>query len=185
VARAELKMNIPERGGARYDDATIVLHWLTAILVTLLWTLGQIIDWFPKGTPRISARSTHILLGAALLLVLCIRIFWRARSGSRLPLAVPGWLGWLGKATHHALYGLLVITVLLGALNVWSRGDKFYGLFVFPKLAAEGGTLKSTVEDLHALSANVLAGVALLHALAALGHHFIRRDEVLRRMLRR
>jgi len=162
-----------------------VLHWLTAIVVGSLWTLGQIIDWFPKGTPRISARSTHILLGAVLILILCMRIAWRARSGSRLPLAVPGWLGYLGRATHYALYALLITTVVLGVMNVWCRGDRFYGLFVFPKLAADGETLKTTVEDLHAFSANLLVIVAVLHALAALGHHFIRRDGVMRRMLRR
>jgi len=70
-------------------------------------------------------------------------------------------------------------------MNVWARGDKFYGLFAFPKLADAGGTLKSTVEDLHAWSANLLVIVALLHAVAALGHHFFLRDEVMRRMWRR
>jgi cytochrome b561 len=167
----------------RYDRTTILLHWLTAILITLLWTIGQIIDWFPKGTPRISARSTHILLGAALLCVAFVRIIWRVNHGAQLPAAQPGWNGVLAKVTHKALYVLIIATLLLGVLNVWARGDKFFGLFAFPKLLAGGDDFKSTVEDLHALSANILGGLACLHALAALGHHFLKRDGVLRRML--
>src|SRR5215472_8018425 len=103
----------------RYDTSTIVLHWCTAILITLLWAVGQIIDWFPRGTPRISARSTHILLGALLICVISARIFWRSHRGVRLPLAEPPWMGMVAKGTHYALYALVVSTVMLGVLNVW------------------------------------------------------------------
>jgi cytochrome b561 len=177
-------MQATERAVLRHDDTTILLHWVTAILIVLMWTIGQVIDWFPKGTARISARSTHILLGAILLCVLVVRIVWRARRGSRLPSPEPAWMGWLAKATHYALYAIVTTTVLLGALNVFGRGDKFFGLFAFPKIAAGNDGFKSTVEDLHALSANILVSLAALHAFAALAHHFVRRDGVLRRMLR-
>src|SRR6185437_8828913 len=43
---------------ARYDRLSILLHWITAVLVVILWTLGQTIDFFPKGAARIDARST-------------------------------------------------------------------------------------------------------------------------------
>jgi cytochrome b561 len=177
-------MKTTEPAVLRHDDTTILLHWLTAILIALLWTIGQIIDWFPRGTPRISVRSTHILLGAILLGVLLVRIAWRVRRGSRLPAAEPPWVGLLGKATHYALYLIVTSTLVLGVLNVWARGDKFFGLFAFPKLVTGNDGFKSTVEDLHSLSANILVSLAVAHALAALAHHFLRRDGVLRRMLR-
>ena len=166
-----------------YDRRTIFLHWLTAILIVLLWTIGQTVDWFPRGAPRIAARSTHILLGATLFCVLCIRIQWRALHGTRLPLAHQGLMGRLAKLTHYALYGLLVATVLLGLANVWVRGDSFFGLFSVPKFDPDNKELKSLVEDLHATAANTLVIVAGLHALAALLYHFALRDGVLRRML--
>ena len=173
----------PSERAQRYDTSTIVLHWCTAVLITLLWTVGQIIDWFPRGTPRVSARSTHILLGALLICVISARIFWRSRHGLRLPLAEPPWMGLVAKGTHYTLYVLVVSTVVLGALNVWNRGDHFFGLFVFPKRVAPDDHFKTLVEDLHALSANVLIGLAAVHALAALARHFVKRDGVLRRML--
>ena len=47
----------------RYDTTTIVFHWATAILVATQWLGAQIIDWFPKGTLRVDARSMHIVCG--------------------------------------------------------------------------------------------------------------------------
>jgi cytochrome b561 len=167
----------------RYDTSTIVLHWCTAILIVLLWTAGQIIDWFPRGTPRVSVRSIHILLGALLICVVVARILWRTRHGVRLPPAEPPWMGLVAKATHYALYVLVISTVVLGVLNVWNRGDHFFGLFAFPKRVAPDDHFKTLVEDLHALSANILVSLAALHAVAAFAHHFVRRDGVLRRML--
>ena len=177
-------METTRQTGLRHDDTTIALHWVTAILIALLWALGQIIDWFPRRPARINARSTHILLGVILVGVFCTRVAWRLLRGSRLPAPGAGWLGSLGKATHYALYALLAATMLLGTLNVWTRGDEFFRLLAFPRLSPGNNELKRNVEYLHALGANILVSLAFLHALAALAHHFIRRDGMLRRMLR-
>ena len=67
-----------------YDRRTIQLHWVTAVLVGLLWSVAQIIDYFPKGAPRIAVRSVHIVLGALLGVILVMRVVWRSRSGRRL-----------------------------------------------------------------------------------------------------
>ena len=55
-----------------YGGVSIALHWLTAGLVVILWTLGQTIAFFPKGAPKIDARSVHIALGATLGIVLIV-----------------------------------------------------------------------------------------------------------------
>ncbi|HZV93879.1 MAG TPA: cytochrome b/b6 domain-containing protein, partial [Caldimonas sp.] len=110
-----------------YDRRTIVLHWTTAALVVALWALGQTIDWFPKGTPRIFARSTHISLGVALAFVLVARIVWRLGARAvHLPPAGLGWLDRLATLTHWLLYVLLVATVALGITNAWVRGDTIF-----------------------------------------------------------
>ncbi len=167
----------------RYDGTSIVLHWLTAVLIVVLWTIAQVIDFFPKGTPRISVRSTHIVLGAVLGMVLLIRVVWRTSSGRRLPRATPGLLGTLATLVHHALYVLGVATVVLGVFNAWARGDHFFDLFTFPKLAPDHPGLKARVEDLHATFANALMIVAGVHTAAALIHRFVLRNGVLQRML--
>ena len=167
-----------------YDRRTLVLHWLTAALVISLWTLGQTIDWFPKGNPRVFARSTHITLGVALALVLLARIQWRFGGGGvHLPPAGMGWLDKLATLVHRLLYALLITTVVLGIANAWFRGDTIFNLFKIPPLDANDKTLRETVENWHALAANTLLIVAFLHAAAALLHQFVWKDNVLRRML--
>lgn len=168
---------------ARYDGVSILLHWITAALVVMLWTLGQTIDWFPKGAPKIDARSTHFLLGVILGLVLLARVAWRASAGRSLPLSDSGWIGIMAKAVHYGLYIILAATVVLGIFNAWQRGDVVFNVFTIPKLVPGDLALKHTLEELHGDFADVVLIVAGLHAAAALVHHYLLRDSVLRRML--
>jgi len=167
----------------RYDRKTIWLHWLTAILVLSLWCLGQTIDWFPRGAPRIAARSLHICAGAVLGMLLLYRIWWRSTAGARLPPADVGLLQLLAKTAHWLLYLLLIATVALGIFNTWVRGDNLFGLLKIAAFDPGNKALRTTVEDCHALAANVLLALAAAHAAAALLHHYFLKDQVLRRML--
>lgn len=168
---------------ARYDGVSILLHWVTAALVVILWTLGQTIDFFPKGAPKIDARSTHFVLGATLGIVLLTRVAWRASAGRSLPPADSGWIGIAARVVHYGLYALLAATVVLGIFNAWQRGDVFFNVYTIPKLVPGDLALKKTLEALHGDFADTLLIVAGLHALAALAHHYLLRDSVLRRML--
>jgi cytochrome b561 len=168
-----------------YDTRTIRLHWLTAALVVALWGIAQVIDDFPVGMPRISARSTHILLGASLAIIVAMRIRWRAQGGRRLPAVGPPALAAIAKAAHWALYAGLVTVLLLGLANAWTRGDTLFRLLTIPKLLPGLPQLKPTIEQLHKYFANGLMILVLLHAAAALYHHYRLKDNVLRRMLGR
>jgi cytochrome b561 len=176
-------MNSASPTSIRYDRRTIALHWLTALLVIALWALGQTIDLFPKGVARVAARSLHISLGVALALVLAYRLWWRAGAGTKVAPVGAGWLDVVATLVHKALYLLMICTVLLGLANVWVRGDTLFNLFTVPAFDAGNKALRETVEGLHGWSANTLLILALLHACAALLHHVVLKDEVLRRML--
>lgn len=168
---------------SRYDRRTIALHWLTAALVISLWMLGQTIDWFPKGSPRAIARSSHIALGVGLAFVLIRRIWWRLADGVRMVPAASSALDRIATLTHKLLYLLLVGTVLLGIANAWVRGDTLFMLLKIPAFDPGNTALRASVEELHAWSANILLIVTGLHAAAALLHHFVLKDDILRRML--
>jgi cytochrome b561 len=175
---------VPVTPAARYDFATIALHWLTAALVVLLWCIGQGVGFLPHRSPlRATAWSLHILLGVTLAMVLLARIAWRSGPGARLPAAGSGWLGRLATATHYGLYALLVATVVLGVINAWVRGSTVFGLFTFPHAVPGEAALRHTIFELHADLADLTVIVAGLHAAAALAHHYVLRDSVLRRML--
>lgn len=168
-----------------YDKKTIRLHWISAALVIGLWIAGQCIDFFPKGTPRITVRSLHICFGVLLAVILAVRLSWRFGAGVKLPAADAGLIGRTAIGVHHLLYLLLVAIVLIGAACVWLRGDNIFNLFTVPALDVTDKSLRHDAVELHGLIANILLAVAGLHALAAIFHHVVLKDEVLARMLPR
>ena len=150
-----------------------------------LWALGQTIDYFSRGAPRVSARSAHVLLGASFAMLLIWRIQWRLRRGAKLLPASHGALGAAAKYGHSILYLAMIVTVALGMANTWIRRDNIAGLFRIPSLAPGDTELRELVEYVHGTSANVLLILAAGHALIALIHRFGLRDQVLQRMLPR
>jgi cytochrome b561 len=167
----------------QYDSTTIALHWCTAALVVALWLIGQTADWTPRGAVRTNYWSIHVMLGLALVIVLAWRMLWRVARGRRLPAADSGVVHVLAEATHYTLYALLVATVALGIVNAFLRGYNLFDIVALPQLGDKA--LRRPVTEWHGLAANILLGLALFHAVAALAHHFALRDRVLLRMLPR
>ncbi|HEX6633983.1 MAG TPA: cytochrome b/b6 domain-containing protein [Usitatibacter sp.] len=168
--------------GQHYDATTIWLHWATVVLVIFLWGIGQTADLLPKGPLRSGAWSIHVLLGFATTLVLIARIVWRAEYGATLPPADKGALQVLAKATHYALYALLVAVVVAGILNASYRGTQVFGVWSVPKFGAGVAATRRSINDWHELAANTLVALAALHAAAALVHQFVWRDRLIARM---
>jgi cytochrome b561 len=165
----------------RYDATTIMLHWFVAISVAILWVIGQTADWLPHGALASGYWSIHVVLGFALAAALIWRIVWRGFAGARLPPADSGLLGIIAKAVHYLLYVLLIVVLALGVINAFLRGYHLFGLIALPQIGDRA--MRRPITDWHGLAANILIGLAFLHALAALAHHYVMRDGVLRRMM--
>jgi cytochrome b561 len=174
---ARTRLTPPE---LRYDASTITLHWITALLIVLMWLGGQTIDLLGKDWAK-DLRSLHICMGLLLAVVLGVRVCWRLTKGRTLPNAT-GLMHTIARVTHYLLYLAAGGTVALGVITAWLRGDEVFALFSFP-----GGltTLGHTVRGYHSLAANAILILAGAHAAAALFHHYVLRDDILRRMLPR
>jgi cytochrome b561 len=171
--------------GEAYDRRTIVFHWLTAALVAFQWVGAHYIDAFPRGPLRVDARSTHIAVGAALIVIILARLAWRATGGRKLaPVSHPV-VRYASQVTHGLLYALLAAALALGVANAWERGDNLFNLVKIASFAPSDTALKHAIETVHEQFANALLIVAGAHALAALAHEVIGRDRILRRMLPR
>ena len=182
---ARLAATNPARLAAttRYDTPTIALHWATALLVALLWAIGETIDFAPKGPLRLDYIALHIVLGALLGLVLLGRLAWRHTRGARLPVEGPRLLALAAQAVHWLLYLLVAGTVALGLATAWVQGRSVFGLFSLPSFAPGDRALAHQIFSLHSLGATAVLILAGLHAAAALAHHYAMRDDTLRRML--
>ncbi|MDQ0391411.1 cytochrome b [Labrys monachus] len=171
---------------SRYDGVTILLHWLTAILVVCLFGSALIWDELERGTwLRKGLQSLHISMGLLLAAVILLRIVWRLARADDLPPAATGLQHLASKAIHLLLYVLLVGQVALGFLFRWAQNEPFafFGLFSVPRLIDIDPSLRHLIGTLHDYTAWTIIGIAALHAAAALGHHYVLKDRVLGRMV--
>jgi len=170
-----------------YGPAQKTLHWLVFLLVALLYGITYAEDLFPRGNPgRDWVWWLHISFGLLLAAVIVLRIATRMRLGT------PDAVGSItpleqhvAHITHLLLYVLILAAVILGIVLAFYRGNalSFFGLFTIPSPIAPDRETARSIQELHELGATALVILASFHALAALWHHFVRRDEVLARML--
>jgi len=170
-----------------YRPLQKALHWLIFLLVLGIYGLTYVVDLYPRGdSGRVAIWGLHISFGLVLLALVVLRIIERLRFGApALPSSMNRLEALLAHGAHVVLYALLLAIPFLGVTLVWLRGDtlSFFGLFSFPAFLAPNRELAALVKEIHSLCANGILIVAGLHAAAALWHHFVRHDDVLRRML--
>jgi cytochrome b561 len=171
--------------GTNYDNVAIALHWATALLVVVQFVSAVTWDYFPRET-RDTMESVHISLGVLLVVVILARIVWRLIPGHQLSSLHAGWIRKASKAMHYLLYVLLMVQAGLGFAFRWAQGHpvEFFGLFGFPgPYGALDRATRHTIHDLHEYTGWVIIILAGAHAAAALFHHYVLKDRVLRRML--
>lgn len=177
---------MPIRNSADHWGAvSIALHWLTVVMILGLAVVGLLMGELPNSPLKISVYAMHKSFGLTVLGMTLLRLLWRLWAGA--PAAVPStprWQQWLANAVHGALYALLLAIPLSGWLYNSASGFplKWFGLFSLPKLSGYQPELKHFAHEAHETLFYVLALLVLLHAVAALKHHYLDRDSTLRRM---
>lgn len=171
-----------DAGVARYDPTTIWLHWLTVGAIVVLWLIGQMAEWLPRGPFRSGLWSVHVVLGFCTGFMLLTRVAWRARFGRVLPPTDTGILHAIAKATHCTLYALLGVVVVLGIADASYRGFNVFGVWSLPQVGSGDKATRHTIDEWHGLAANLTVAVACLHGMAALVHQYVWRDHLLERM---
>ena len=170
---------------ARYDAVARTLHWLVAALAFSQLAMGKFAEVEPGEEG--SLFIVHSGLGLLVLLLMLARLGWRLSHVVPPPPApAPRWQNLVARLNHLAFYVLLIALPLSGWLLASAEGEaaSFFGLFEVPALPVPGGEdSEDGIEEAHEVLGNVLLALAALHVLAALKHHFIDRDDVLRRML--
>ncbi|MGE5516014.1 MAG: cytochrome b [Bacteroidota bacterium] len=169
----------------QYDPVAKSLHWLMAFLIIGLWCVGLTMEELPKGDLRSQIIGMHKAFGVVVLALVVLRLAWRAtHTAPALPSSMPP-LEQLGaKLGHLALYGLMIVLPLDGILMSQSGGRdvNVFG-FVLPTVVEKNEEMKHFFGEGHELLAWVLAVVLVVHVAAALRHHVMLKDDVMRRML--
>jgi cytochrome b561 len=170
-----------------YGVLARLFHWLTVIFVIAAWAIGTFRGELPEGAARATAMFMHFNLGLAVVGLLVARILWRMVDRAPPPPKTPlGRLGEVAAASAHGISYLLLLAVpLIGIAIVFSRGRPLpvFGLFEIASPWAPDREFANMLKPYHGLLVQALMGIAFLHAVAALVHHFVFHDPTLRRMI--
>jgi cytochrome b561 len=165
-----------------YSGTVRALHWIGAVVVIATWGLGISMDLFPRGPARGSAMGVHSTLGLLVLSLSVLRILWRGATRDPAPEG-PAWMVPLAHAGHVPLYALTVAMPLIGLLARWSRSGTatLIGGLALPSPFPLPKT--ELWHNAHIWLAYTLAALVVVHVTAALIHHLVLRDGILRRMI--
>jgi len=173
---------------SRYAPATRWLHWIIFAFVLLAYVAINLADVFPHGSSaRVNVKAMHFLAGIVVLLLALPRL--AVRFAHAAPLISPPldrFSRLLSKITHIVLYLFLVVQPIMGIITLQIGGKPIviFGVTVLPALFGPGNkALSEQWEDIHGTVGTVFYYVIGLHILAALWHHFVRKDNTLQRML--
>lgn len=163
-----------------------LFHWSTLILILAMIALGWIAVGYSMSPTKIHLFIWHKSLGLFVLAWTALRLAWRlTHRGPALPPDMPRLERWAAHASHTVLY-LLLIAMPFSGWVINSAADfplKWFGLFRVPDITAPDEHLQKIAESVHWALLWILITIVVIHAGAALRHHFLRRDDVLRRML--
>lgn len=173
---------------ARYAPALRRLHWLIAVLLLVAYVAIEQRGLFERGTPeRAAMMQTHFWVGLTIFVLAVWRVMQRFKLGAPpVTPALPGWQAGLSKAAHGLLYAFILIMPIFGLVTAWADGKQLLLPFTdiaLPSLIAANPELGHQLEELHGQVGEIFYWVIGLHVLAALYHHFVQKDDTLKRML--
>ncbi len=180
TARRIQTMTVPHQPAASYDGLSKAFHWTTLGLVVAVFALAMIPGMFEGST------ALHKSLGMVLLAVMVARLCWR------LTQLRPSWLFERKSATqiavfavHQGFYGMMLAIPLLGWAYLGYKGQELqvFGVALPPLITGSDRATAAALFGLKKYLAYLTLALIGLHAGAALFHHYIRRDGVLRSIL--
>lgn len=182
MARDAGEAAVTECGRFRYGPAAQCAHWLTALLVTLIWALGLIDDAALSERMRELRALFHEIAGETVLALLFLRLALRL---ARPPPVERGWSGAASMLMRFALYSLLAAAPLTGIVALFAGGESLSVLGLFDLASPWPGNreLAHYAGEIHVSLANALLVVAAVHAIATLARHIFLQDGRIGKML--
>jgi cytochrome b561 len=170
----------------RWGHASQFLHWLIVVLLIVQVTLATLADDLPLGMKKLAMLARHKSVGITILGLAILRLLWRRMNPTpALPDTLKPYERVLANLTHAALYILLFAMPLSGWIMSSARGFpvSWFGFIQLPDLVPKNKPLYDAMLETHETLAWALYTIVFLHVVAALKHHFMLKDNVLRRML--
>lgn len=170
----------------RYTRTAIFLHWLIALGLTGTFALGFYMQDLPLSPTMLKLYSWHKWAGMTLMVLIVIRLAWRLTHPAP---ALPHTMGPVARLLAHAGHWLLYVLMLAIPVSGWLMSSAqgfqvvWFGVMPLPDLVPKDAALSDILNDVHVVLNYTLLVAVIGHIGAALQHHFIKKDTVLKRML--
>jgi len=162
----------------------ILLHWVIAALMIGMLALGLYMVALPISLEKLKLYGWHKEYGILIFWLALLRLIWRLINITP-KLDLP-WLEMLAaRSMHWAFYGFMFALPVTGWLVTSAAGlpASFFGLYTLPNLIPPDESLRHSFTWLHKWLSFALIAAIAMHTAAALKHHFINKDDILRRMI--
>ena len=167
------------------------LHWSMAIIFIVAYVIGfysgNFLSYESDGSFKGDVITLHKNIASVIIFLVVIRIFWRyTHPAPQLPDTMSPMMKTLAHVGHFALYLLLLALPITGCLYSWSAGHPAPVLYLFeiPRLVQDNPELLEIIKPTHIYLSWFAALLIVGHVFAAIKHHVIDKDNVLRSMLR-
>lgn len=171
---------------AEWSGAFKLFHWTTVVLMLGLFALGWVAVAYPLSPMKLALFKWHKSLGLLILGWVLIWLAWRGTHlAPALPVRTPRYERWATHLAHAALYALMLAMSISGWV-INSAADfpmKWFGLFRVPQITSPDKGVQDAASLTHLVLFWALLAVLVVHIAAALHHHFVRRDDILLRMV--
>lgn len=170
-----------------YGSISKLFHWLIFLLVLVMIPLGYIMGDISDKAYKAQVINIHKLIGVLILVLMLLRVMW-AMSNVKpsLPFQTPTWQRIAERCMHVFLYLGLIIMPLSGLIGTVAAGrpPQLDGVSIMLPIAKNKSVAGFAFEYIHEPLAIILICLISIHIVAALYHHFVKRDDVLRRMIK-
>ena len=169
-----------------YGTITKLFHWLISIMVICLIIVGFTMANMDPSEQKSQIVAIHKATGVIVLSLVCLRLVWRLINVEvLLPVDLPSWQKAAARLNHYLLYVCMFLMPISGISMSLFAGYDINVFNIFTIQAFDRNIAIATLfYKTHQITAFGLVGLITLHILAALFHHFIRKDNVLIRMIR-
>ncbi len=170
----------------RYTFTAIALHWLMALLLIGLFTVGLYMHELPLSPWKLEVYSWHKWAGVTAFLLVMLRLGWRmTHRPPKLPLSMSTKMQLGAHIGHVLLYFLMIAIPLSGWLMSSAKGVQtvYFGVLPIADLLAKNKELGELLHTVHMSLNFTLAALVVGHTGAAIKHHLIDKDDILTRML--
>jgi superoxide oxidase len=168
----------------KYGSTIITLHWGMLLIIAAVFASIELRELYPKGSAiREGMKAFHFMLGMSVLVLVAIRLAIRLFSAPapKIEPEPAAWTQLAASVTHIGLYVFMIALPLVGWALLSAAGKPIpFGL---PPLLTANEGLAHTIKEVHEIGANIGLALIGLHAAAALFHHYVLRDNTLRRIL--